>query len=47
MSEWLDLMLEEIRRKEREAREAADELKRRGEPRPAADQRQPAAVQEK
>ena len=29
MSEWLDLMLEEIARKQREAREAEDELKRR------------------
>ena len=29
MSEWLDLMLEEIARKKREAREAEDELKRR------------------
>ena len=29
MSEWLDLMLEEIRRKEREAREAEDEKRRR------------------
>lgn len=29
MSEWLDLMLEEIARKQRESREAEDELKRR------------------
>lgn len=29
MSEWLDLMLEEIARKRRESREAEDELKRR------------------
>jgi hypothetical protein len=29
VSEWLDLMLEEIRRKEREAREAEDETRRR------------------
>ncbi|MCP4299391.1 MAG: hypothetical protein GY783_02295 [Gammaproteobacteria bacterium] len=29
MSEWLDLMLEEISRKKRESREAEDELKRR------------------
>ena len=39
MSEWLDLMLEEIARKQRELREAEDELKRRQEaekPRPAA-----------
>lgn len=32
MSEWLDLMLEEIARKQREAREAEDELKRREQP---------------
>ena len=31
MSEWLDLMLEEITRKEREAREAQKELERRAE----------------
>jgi len=29
VSEWLDLMLEEISRKEREAREARKELERR------------------
>jgi len=29
MSEWLDLMLEEISRKRREMREAQDELERR------------------
>jgi hypothetical protein len=29
MSEWLDLMLEEIARKRRESREAKDELARR------------------
>lgn len=29
MSEWLDLMLDEIARKRRESREAEDELKRR------------------
>lgn len=29
MSEWLDLMLEEISRKRRELREAQDELERR------------------
>ena len=29
MSEWLDLMLEEIARKRRELHEAEDELKRR------------------
>jgi len=29
VSEWLDLMLDEIARKQREAREADDELKRR------------------
>jgi len=29
MSEWLDLMLEEISRKRRESREAKDELERR------------------
>lgn len=29
MSEWLDLMLEEIARKKREAREAEEELARR------------------
>lgn len=32
MSEWLDLMLDEIARKQREAREAEDELKRRQQP---------------
>lgn len=47
MSEWLDLMLEEIRRKESEAREAADEQKRRGEPQAGVDGRQATAVQEK
>jgi len=31
VSEWLDLMLEEISRKKRESREAQDELKRRNE----------------
>ena len=31
MSEWLDLMLEEIARKRREAREAEQELERRDE----------------
>lgn len=31
MSEWLDLMLEEISRKKRESREAEEELKRRKE----------------
>lgn len=29
MSEWLDLMMEEIARKRREAREAEDEQRRR------------------
>lgn len=29
MSEWLDLMLEEISRKRRESREAREELERR------------------
>lgn len=29
MSEWLDLMLEEIARKKRESKEAEDELQRR------------------
>lgn len=29
MSEWLDVMLEEIRRKQREAEEARKELERR------------------
>lgn len=29
MSEWLDLMLEEISRKQREIREAQEELERR------------------
>lgn len=29
MSEWLDLMLEEISRKRRESREAQEELERR------------------
>lgn len=32
MSEWLDLMLEEIARKQREAREAEDEIRRREQP---------------
>jgi len=32
VSEWLDLMLEEIARKQRESREAEDELKRREQP---------------
>lgn len=31
MSEWLDLMLEEIARKQRESKEAQDELERRSE----------------
>jgi len=31
VSEWLDLMLEEIARKKRENKEARDELKRRSE----------------
>jgi len=31
VSEWLDLMLEEIARKKREAREAMDETKRRAD----------------
>lgn len=35
MSEWLDLMLEEIARKQRESKEAQDELQRRKD----ADQR--------
>ncbi len=46
MSEWLDLMLEEIARKQRESREAQDELKRREQPteeKPAA----PASSQSK
>jgi len=30
MSEWLDLMLDEIARKKREEREAREEAKRRG-----------------
>ncbi len=29
MSDWLDLMLEEVARKQREAREAREELERR------------------
>lgn len=29
MSEWLDLMLEEVVRKKREARDAEEEIKRR------------------
>ena len=32
MSEWLDLMLEEVARKQREQSEAKEELKRRAEP---------------
>ena len=32
MSEWLDLMLDEIARKKREIREAREELERRAEP---------------
>jgi len=31
VSEWLDLMLDEIARKQREAREAEEELRRRAE----------------
>lgn len=31
MSEWLDLMLDEIARKKREAKEAEEELRRRAE----------------
>jgi hypothetical protein len=31
VSEWLDLMLEEIARKQRENKEARDELERRNE----------------
>ena len=31
MSEWLDLMLDEIRRKQREERDALQEAKRRAE----------------
>ncbi|MGI9237258.1 MAG: hypothetical protein ACR2QZ_07665 [Woeseiaceae bacterium] len=40
MSEWLDLMLEEIARKRRESEEARDEMKRReegGKKQPAPD----------
>lgn len=40
MSEWLDLMLEEIARKEREAREARKELERRSD---APDEKAPAS----
>lgn len=40
MSEWLDLMLDEIARKRRELREAEDELKRRKD---AAQEKSPAA----
>ncbi len=32
MSEWLDLMLEEVERKKREAKEAREELRRRERP---------------
>jgi hypothetical protein len=32
VSEWLDLMLEEVARKQREQSEAKEELKRRAEP---------------
>lgn len=35
MSEWLDVMLEEIARKKREAEEARDEQERREQQRPA------------
>lgn len=38
MSEWLDLMLDEVARKQREAREARDEQARRDE-----QKKQPAA----
>jgi len=40
VSEWLDLMLEEIARKKREAREAEEEQQRRepGDEAPDADQ---------
>ena len=34
MNEWLDLMLEEISRKQRERREAEEELERRRQPAP-------------
>lgn len=45
MTEWLDLMLEEIARKQRESKEAEDELKRREQ----ADERRsrPEAAQSK
>lgn len=45
MSEWLDLMLDEIARKQREAREADDELKRREQP--TKKRRPPASGQSK
>jgi hypothetical protein len=32
VSEWLDLMIDEVARKEREQSEASEELKRRAEP---------------
>ena len=32
MSEWLELMLDEVARKQREESEAKEELKRRAEP---------------
>ena len=38
MSEWLDLMLEEIVRKQREAREAQKELERREQEEKSAQQ---------
>lgn len=40
MSEWLDIMLDEIARKRRESKDAEDELKRRKE---AAEQKSPPA----
>ena len=44
MSEWLDLMLGEIRRKEREAAEAARETARRSSGEDAREKRPPAKV---
>jgi hypothetical protein len=46
VSEWLDVMLDEIRRKQREAEEAREELKRRRNERPDAPQEE-ADVQSK
>lgn len=47
MSEWLDLMLEEIARKQREAREAEEELQRRHDDKAKNEPRAPRSAQSK